>query len=308
MIGTSPEAASLTCTGSLSNIVQYAKASFRKDQDQEKAFIQITAAFVLKLHEKCYNDLNHRRGRGVKRNRNRNAIPKPPINFQNNEEIKALREIMNNKEQFICFLSGAGGTGKSKVIQSVRMYCKQLCQDTLEIAFTKRTIVVTAMTGTAAVNINGETVHKACCLNCDKKNVNPDEEWMDETCLVIVDEISFASNQELEKLNDNLNQLCDTSSSKYFGDLPMVFAGDFSQLKPVGGETLLASKTFALWRQKVNTFLELKTNHRFAEDPEWGLLLESVRAHGLKQEHAEFINRKIVRPTDEAFRRLYYRL
>ena len=133
MIGTSPEAASLTCTGSLSNIVQYAKASFRKDQDQEKAFIQITAAFVLKLHEKCYNDLNHRRGRGVKRNRNRNAIPQPPINFQNNEEIKALREIMNNKEQFICFLSGAGGTGKSKVIQSVRMYCKQLCQDTLEI-------------------------------------------------------------------------------------------------------------------------------------------------------------------------------
>ena len=67
---------------------------------------------------------------------------------------------MNNKDQFICFMSGAGGTGKSRVIHLVCHYCKMLCEE-LSVEFTKQTIVVTAMTGTAAVNINGETTHAA---------------------------------------------------------------------------------------------------------------------------------------------------
>ena len=46
--------------------------------------------------------------------------------------------------------------GKSKVINSVRDYAKKLCNN-LQVDFTSRTIVTTAVTGTAAVSINGET-------------------------------------------------------------------------------------------------------------------------------------------------------
>ena len=73
----------------------------------------------------------------------------------------------------------------------------------------------------------------------------------------------------------------------------MLFAGDFSQLPPVEGKSLLA-KDFSLWREGVNTFLELKTNHRFKHDPEWGLLLQSMRDEGLTMEQVDFVNRRVV--------------
>ena len=111
--------------------------------------------------------------------------------------------------------------------------------------------------------------------------------------MVIVDEISFCSQNEVTKLSANLNLLCDKPPDSLFGDLPMLFAGDFSQLPPVGGASLLAKK-FSLWRNGVNTFLELRTNHRFRHDPQWGLLLQSMRDEGLTKEQVDFVNKRIV--------------
>ena len=64
-------------------------------------------------------------------------------------------------------MSGAGGTGKSRVINGVRHYCKLLCNE-LGVEFTKRTIVVTAVTGSAAVAIHRKTMHSACIF-CSKQ-------------------------------------------------------------------------------------------------------------------------------------------
>jgi hypothetical protein len=155
------------------------------------------------------------------------------------------------------------------------------------------------MTGSAAININGETTHKACSLNCKLSNIKRDDEWVENACLLIVDEISFASNENLTKLNQCLNLLCDQPSHKLFGDIPMVFVGDFSQLKPVAGKSLLDSKSFALWRDQINTFLELKTNHRFHQDPEWGQILQHLRSSGPTKSQVEFINSRIVGPFSE---------
>ena len=68
------------------------------------------------------------------------------------------------------------------------MLCKQL-----GLNFSNRTLAVTGMTGiVAVVNINGETRHKVCCLNGDASNVSQDDAWVNETCLVLIDdEISF---------------------------------------------------------------------------------------------------------------------
>ena len=110
----------------------------------EIAFTQIVSAFILKLHEKCISTLTC--------SRKRDSDGKI-IEYRQNSKIKELKKIMNDKDQFICFLSGAGGAGKSKVIHTVRYYYKKLCEQ-LNIQFTKRTIVVViAMTGAAAVGI-----------------------------------------------------------------------------------------------------------------------------------------------------------
>ena len=55
--------------------------------------------------------------------------------------LRQLREILKNKNQFVCFLSGAAGTGKSKVVNAMKHYCKLLCNE-LGVEFTKRTIVM----------------------------------------------------------------------------------------------------------------------------------------------------------------------
>ena len=51
------------------------------------------------------------------------------------QKLQLLEQILNDKNQFVCFLSGAGGTGKSRVINGVRHYCKLLCNE-LGVEFT----------------------------------------------------------------------------------------------------------------------------------------------------------------------------
>ena len=160
----------------------------------------------------------------------------------------------------------------------------------MDLIFDKRTIVVTALTGSAAVSINGETTHSACQLN--HKDVTQDDEWID-TIMVIVDEVSFAKKEDMAKLDANLNLLCDVTRSAHFGNLPVVLAGDFSQLKPVKGTPLFVYKDLSLWKHRVNTFLELKTNHRFRDDPDWGKLLQRFRDTGPTKADVDFINKRI---------------
>ena len=53
-----------------------------------------------------------------------------------------------------------------------------------------------------------------------------------------------------------------------FGGLDIIFAGDFTQLKPVKAKPLYLEEDFKIWEQDVHTCFELKTNHRFKNDPE----------------------------------------
>ena len=147
------------------------------------------------------------------------------------------------------------------------------------IPFNKRTITVTALTGAAVVNIRGETNHSACALN--RKLTNKDvDEWKD-TLMVIIDEVSFASETTLKQINSKLNALkeidIDTYPGAKFGNIPILFAGDFTQLEPVMGKPVWLNENNIIWYEYVNTFIELKTNHRFNKDNLWGSLLQRMR-------------------------------
>ena len=82
------------------------------------------------------------------------------------------------------------------------------------------------MTGSAAVSIFGEIAHSAICLMrpITAKDI---EEWRD-TLMVIIDEISFANVTVLGTINKKLNQLKERPATDKFGDLAVLFAGDFS--------------------------------------------------------------------------------
>ncbi|KAG7345206.1 PIF1-like helicase [Nitzschia inconspicua] len=115
------------------------------------------------------------------------------------------------------------------------------------LTFDKQTIVATALTGAAAVSINGETTAKAFALNREIRN---ELDEFRNTYLVFVDEISFALYQDIESLNQKMKETLDNPMEP-FGGVPSVFSGDFTQLSPVGGVRL----------EFIDLFMELKNNH-----------------------------------------------
>ena len=147
-----------------------------------------------------------------------------------------LSELSNDTEQLICCLHGPhgpAGSGKSTVIELVLLYAQEYCSYLPNVMFCCNTIVVSAMTGVAATLICGETMHGALFLN-QKCKIEPEqtELWAD-TCLLIIDEISFASKSNFQMMHKELCKLKQEINKK-FGGLDIIFSGDFWQLEPVG--------------------------------------------------------------------------
>ena len=114
--------------------------------------------------------------------------------------LAQLRAVLNNTNQFVCFLSVAGDIGKNKVISNMRHYCKLLYNE-LSIEFTKRTIVMSTITISAVVSIHDDTLHSSCDFN---SKLGTNDRW-DNTINVVVDENSFIKRPDFEKLDKVLN-------------------------------------------------------------------------------------------------------
>jgi len=115
------------------------------------------------------------------------------------------------------------------VINLVKAYAMEFC-DLLGHPFTLRTIVVTAMSGVAATLLHGETTHMSMGLNRASVTQDMIEAWSD-TRMVIVDECSFASAEQLTTLEEHARSL-KRDHFRAYGGLNIVYAGDFSQLEP----------------------------------------------------------------------------
>ncbi|KAG7363234.1 hypothetical protein IV203_026594 [Nitzschia inconspicua] len=79
-----------------------------------------------------------------------------------------------------------------------------------------------------------------------------------------------------------------------FGGVPIVFSGDFTQLSPFGGVPLYKFDSSFVWKEFINLFMELKNNHRFDRDPQWGKLLGRFRNLGPSTEDVAVINTRVV--------------
>jgi hypothetical protein len=193
----------------------------------------------------------------------------------------------------ICFISGEGGTGKSTVIKAYVSYCQKVCKNLApSFKFDLKTIVVTAITGAAAVSINGQTTTTGFKLKY-KTVTDDDTSDYKYTFCGLADEVSFAKRQEIEKLNFKLGLLKEKVTSK-FGTCDIIFGGDFSQLRPVRSTPIYLEKDFVIWDEWVHTYFELKKNHRFKNDPSWGELLTRFRDTGPTHEDGKKINARII--------------
>mmetsp|Transcript_16691 Transcript_16691/g.28000 ORF Transcript_16691/g.28000 Transcript_16691/m.28000 type:complete len:952 (-) Transcript_16691:144-2999(-) len=183
----------------------------------------------------------------------------------------------------LMFLTGEGGTGKSRVIHLVTEFT--------HLHFGKQeglhgAVLVCAPTGTSANNINGFTWHSVLGKGQSQSYT------LSETAarrvganlkgvqLFILDEISLVSCESLLEISKRFQTaLCTTTTdpaqlavikSSPFGGIHVLLAGDFWQLKPVNGTPIYFSRPTSskakagrdIWLQ-LNEYTELTQNCRF---------------------------------------------
>ena len=253
------------------------------DETQKRAFEVIASRFVLTYHADADKEEGSH-ATGILPNRYRH-------NYNHLRRELRLLSGMRGEDQLIAFLTGAAGAGKSQVINTVMAYAKGFCKQINQV-FTRRTIVVTAMSGVAAALIHGETMQPAVHFYNTHITTDYQQEWSD-TRLLIIDEISFALSADLTKLNEKLGLLKQHVHSKY-GGIHILFTGDFSQLEPINGFPLYYETNFALWHDWVNCFIELTGEHRFKKDPEFGRILKRIREGNPTEEDIATLNTRVI--------------
>ena len=246
--------------GSIESIREWGAAAFSRDRKQRRAFECIVAAFLLTFYDvDKEDDLND-----VDPQRTASQFRKSKLALL---RLKGNRGT-NKNAQLIALLHGPGGSGKSTVINMVKAYAQSYCE-AIGHVFTNRTIIVTAMSGVAATLLHGETTHSVVGLNRTRLPQEMIDQFADAR-LLIIDEISFACDKDMAKLHQNCIQLMQNHYASY-GGLNIVFAGDYSQLKPVGqGKLPIYDDYCPYFHGKLNCFIELDGKWRFKDDEEWG--------------------------------------
>lgn len=148
-------------------------------------------------------------------------------------------------KQLVMFLSGEGGTGKSKVIHTINLYARILFG---KVEGDWGVVLKTAPTGGAAHNIGGSTWHSALgttgstplksTAGISDTMVTTLQRRARGTVLFVLDELSLTSCENLYEISRRL-QAATGITDKEFGGMHVILAGDFYQMKTMSGTPLV---------------------------------------------------------------------
>uniref|UniRef100_A0A6C0I3Y4 AAA+ ATPase domain-containing protein n=1 Tax=viral metagenome TaxID=1070528 RepID=A0A6C0I3Y4_9ZZZZ len=213
------------------------------------------------------------------------------------EQEEALEKFKNGENLFI---TGPGGTGKTKLISHFVEH----------IQSTKKVVPVCAMTGCAALllNCNARTLHSWSGIKLARgdhdsvvasvlKNKHAVKLWKQASGL-IVDEVSMLS----KKLFDILEEIARRvkKSAQPFGNMQVIFTGDFYQLPPVGTDGEPDTSQFCFESSKWSSVfrpenhIELVTMFR-QSDPEYIAILQQIRRGSLDEEKRQVLQSYVKR-------------
>jgi hypothetical protein len=162
--------------------------------------------------------------------------------------------------------------------------------------FHSGSIRLTALTGTAATEIKGDTTAREFRLMTKGNYTATPEEIHDfmDTRIAVVDEISFADHDRvLAKMSEHIRMFTQDFSRPY-GSLPMAFLGDFCQLECIGNNTIFSHPRSVYWEQALTAMVELKGTHRYSKCGTLTKIMPGLRDIGMTEETRKLFNSRVV--------------
>ena len=142
---------------------------------------------------------------------------------------------INPHGQLRLFLSGSAGTGKSRLIECIKLY-------TLMVFGYNHTkhgpVLIAASTGIAAIGINGQTIdsllyfYKYDGRELDEFFIRKLQDEIGAGKIIMVDEISMLGCTKFGKL-DAILRIATGKYDQLLGGMHFIYSGDFFQLEPV---------------------------------------------------------------------------
>ena len=216
------------------------------------------------------------------------------LNVQQNNLFQKITQVIQNdlngdEKKLLLFITGGAGSGKSFVLKLLVEHIKRCYGPTVDLMLKPSFVEVAALTGVAARQILGKTLHAVFYLPIEKGNCRPytrmtglkleqeRRKWRNIHWLII-DEISMVSYENLRMIHLRLQEF--KNNNHLFGGLNILLFGDIMQLPPVKGnwcfmQPAWCSAEINLWHQF--SFCELTLNMRQRNDCEFIDLLNHLR-------------------------------
>ncbi|KAF9817320.1 hypothetical protein SFRURICE_010779 [Spodoptera frugiperda] len=218
------------------------------------------------------------------------------LNVQQKDLMKQVsdaieRDIRCNDglQPLLLFITGGAGSGKSFLLKLIVEHIRRCYAPTVDILLKLTFVEVASLTGVAARQISGRTLHsdfslpieKGSTMTYRKMSGQPLErerrKWRYIKWLV-VDEISMVSYENLRIIHLRLQEFKNNNS--LFGGINILLFGDIMQLPPVKGHWCFEQPPWSnaeihLWQQF--SFCELTINMRQSTDVEFIDLLNNLR-------------------------------
>lgn len=198
----------------------------------------------------------------------------------NDKQLEAL-DVVKNGENL--FLTGSAGTGKSFTLKAIINYLNQ----------NRIPHGVTALTGCAAVLINGQTIHSFLSLGISRniediyKNIckfKPALLKLQFLKTLIIDEISMMDDELFSIINRLLMRI--KMNELFFGGVQLILVGDFHQLPPINGDFCFTSHLWEGLQLKPVILTELI---RQKDDNQLQMILEEIRNGKISDETFEIL-------------------
>jgi energy-coupling factor transporter ATP-binding protein EcfA2 len=226
------------------------------------------------------------------------------INYAQNIIIARKGKIPYPRAPYL-MVHGGAGSGKSTLINVISQYIHHMLMkdgDDPDCPY----VILSAYTGAAASNIEGQTLHTLFSFNFGAGFMSLSDKMRDEKRslyknlkMVIIDEISLVDSDMFYKIDLRLREI--TQMGVPLGNIAILVLGDLMQMCPISGryiflnprneQFLLTSEMDPLWK-KFNC-INLEINHRQGEDKEYADMLNRIRIGEQTTEDIEKLKERV---------------